>query len=267
MTTACPVAIGRVVLTVRDLVRTGDFYQRVIGLHRLAGDEAGLSLGAGSRPLLELRRDAAARVRSPREAGLFHTAFLLPGRADLGRWLRQAAAAGVPLSGAADHAVSEALYLADPEGNGIEVYADRPASAWRWREGQVEMINAPLDLEALARAGGDAEWQGMPEGGGIGHVHLQVGALAPAEAFYAGRLGLDVTCRYPGASFFAAGGYHHHLAANIWNSRGAPPRDLPSTGLAEVELRCDPAFLAAASPRGAVTLADPWGTPVLLAPR
>ncbi|MCY1169475.1 Catechol-2,3-dioxygenase [compost metagenome] len=272
--TTAPVTIGRVALTVHDLDRVSDFYQRVVGLHLLTSDAGEVLLGDGETVLLELRRDAEARRRNPREAGLFHTAFLLPTREDLGRWTRHAAAARAPVVGTADHSVSEAIYLTDPEGNGVEIYADRPRSAWRWKGGQVEMPSDPLDIEDLLASAGTRPWAGFPAGSAIGHVHLQVGAIAPAEAFYAGVLGLDITCRYPGGTFYGSGGYHHRLATNIWNSRGATVRSAPSTGLANVEIEADAATLEAVSARmalaglsdrpGLLSLRDPWGTPITI---
>jgi catechol 2,3-dioxygenase len=273
-TTTSPLSIGRVTLTVHDLDAVSAYYQRAIGLHLLTTDADTVRLGVGATVLLELRRDSSARRRSPREAGLFHTAFLLPSRGDLGRWLRSATEARADIAGASDHLVSEAIYLSDPEGNGVEVYADRPASAWRWRDGSVQMATEPLDVEDLARAAGGEPWRGVPDGSVVGHVHLQVGAIEPAETFYAGILGLDVTCRYPGATFYAAGGYHHHIATNVWNSRGAGPRAYPSTGLADVEIVLQPGLRDAVASRSgrpanapasdALSLRDPWGASLSL---
>lgn len=267
-------SMGRVALTVNDLDAVRAFYESAVGLHLLRSDATSAELGVGGDILLELRADRTARRGSPREAGLFHTAFLLPSRRDLGRWLKHAAGAGVPLVGAADHSVSEALYLSDPEGNGVEIYSDRPLLEWRWQNGQVYMPSEHLDRRALIAASGDEAWQGFPPGSKIGHVHLQVGAIAPAEAFYGDVLGLDITCRYPGGTFYAANGYHHHIATNIWNSRGAGPRSYPATGLAEVEIRLGAARLAATGgrakasktgPAANLMLADPWGTAIALA--
>jgi catechol 2,3-dioxygenase len=266
------VALGRVVLTVRNLDAVQAFYERSVGLHVLRRDGESAELGAGRDVLLELRRDPAARFRSPREAGLFHTAFLLPGRADLGRWVKHAAATRAPVVGASDHAVSEAIYLSDPEGNGVEIYVDRPASTWRRNGHEVEMTTEQLDIDDLVAQAGARAWAGFPEGSTVGHVHLQVGAIPTAEAFYAGILGFDLTCRYPGGSFFASDGYHHHLATNVWNSRGAGPRELPTTGLAEFEIRADAARIEAIRQRAAqagdggerLVLRDPWGTAVAL---
>ena len=264
--------MGRVALTVNDLDRVAAYYEQVVGLRRLRSDGETVALGADNEVLLELRRDPSARRRSPREAGLFHTAFLLPHRSDLGQWLRHATASRIPLLGASDHAVSEAIYLADPEGNGIEIYRDRPASEWRWTGRRVEMTTEPLDIADLMASGGDQSWTGFPPGSRVGHVHLQVGAITPAEDFYAGVLGLDLTCHYPGGSFFAAHGYHHHIATNIWNSRGAAPRSYPSTGLADVEIHVEAADIAAIAARaehtrdrsGSIVLRDPWGTAISL---
>jgi len=266
--TPSPLRIGRVALTVHDLDGIAEFYRTAIGLDLLSRDGEAATLGAGGVPLLELRRDAAARRHEGREAGLFHTAFLLPDRADLGRWLGQAAEQGLRLHGAADHGVSEALYLSDPEGNGIEIYADRPRAAWTRHGDLIEMPNDRIDLPALVAAGAGQPWRGAPEGSTVGHVHLQVGDLPQAEIFYRDRLGMAVTWRYEKASFYGSGGYHHHLATNVWNSRGAPVRQGPATGLAEVELLArDAAVLdalrddgAAPGADGGVLLHDPWGT-------
>ncbi|MFC0284337.1 VOC family protein [Camelimonas abortus] len=266
-----PLRIGRVELVVHDLATVSQFYERIIGLQRLAEAGDALTLGAGGVPLLTLRHDPQARRRDPEEPGLFHTAFLLPSREDLGRWLAWAARAGAPLGGAAYHLVSEAIYLADPEGNGVEVYADQPAAQWTWRDGLVQMDTLRLDLAPLLRAPG--YWSGAPAGTRVGHVHLQTGDLRAAEAFYAGVAGLDVTCRYPGAVFLASGGYHHQVAANVWNSRGAPAPARPCTGLAAFELLADgPARVAAIAARtgaspgadGVVALTDPAGVNVII---
>ena len=190
--------IGTVVLTVHDLDRVGRFYREVVGLRELGRDGDILRLGTGTTVLIELRRDAQARFRSPRDAGLFHTAFLLPSRADLGRWTRHAARERFPIEGVADHGVSEAIYLSDPEGNGIEIYSDRPRDTWAWSGGTIAMRTDPLDTDALMRDAGPTAWDGVPEGSTVGHVHLQVGAIAPAEAFYEGVLGVPLTARYPG---------------------------------------------------------------------
>jgi catechol 2,3-dioxygenase len=188
----------------------------------------------------------------------------MPDRAALARWLRHAADTGLRLQGASDHLVSEAIYLADPEGNGIEVYADRPRTVWHDANGAVKMATEALDLNVLLRAA-DRPWTAAPEGLVVGHVHLQVGSIPEAEAFYAGTLGLPVIARYPGAAFFGSGGYHHHIATNVWNSRGAGPRNYPVTGLAELTLATDAASMAGIKARGGLDrMSDPWGTVITL---
>ena len=259
-TATAPMEIGTVTLTVHNLDRTADFYARALGLTKIRSDRAEVTLGAGDRGFLRLIADPAARQRSPREAGLFHTAFLMPDRAALGRWVHHASTSRLPVQGTSDHRVSEAIYFADPEGNGIEIYADRPRERWTKPDGSLHMSSDPLDIDDLA-ATADGPWTGAPSGTVVGHVHLQVGDVAQAEAFYSGILGFPITAHYPGAAFYGAGGYHHHLATNIWNSRGAGPRT-PSTGLTAVEIRADAASFAALTDRtdGATDLTDPWGT-------
>jgi catechol 2,3-dioxygenase len=273
-----PIRIGTVALTVRDLDTVSRFYQQVIGLTPIESGAGLARLGVGEAVLLELRHDPVAPVASPRAAGLFHTAFLVPTRADLAQWLLQAAEQRVPLQGASDHLVSEAIYLTDPEGNGIEMYWDRPSETWAWHDGMVKMSTLALDLEGLVSTVRTREWPGLPAGSIVGHVHLQVGALEPSDRFYAGLLGLDVVCNYPGATFLSSGGYHHHIGTNIWNSRGAPVRSGSTTGLADVEIvtdagtfdavrtRLSPEQAAEASPTR-LPLRDPWGTSVTLVTR
>lgn len=253
------VEIGHVTLVVRDLPAVGAFYESVLGLERIGGDTAEARYGVDGKVLVILKAEPEARKSSRAEAGLFHTAFLLPDRADLGAWLNHAAEKGIRLDGASDHLVSEAVYLHDPEGNGIEIYRDRAREDWPRKDGMIAMVTDPLDLaDVMAQARGP--WRGAPKGSVIGHVHLQVGALDPAEPFYAETLGADVMARYPGANFHGWGGYHHHLATNIWNSRGAKERHQPVTGLAEVGLKADAEPLAAFREAYGDSVADPWGT-------
>ena len=225
--------VGAVSLTVSDLGRSQQFYERVIGLVP-ASD--GL-LGAPGEPFLVLYGDRSAPPLNGRATGLYHFAILMPTRADLARSLRRIAEARWPLDGASDHLVSEALYLSDPDGNGIEIYRDRPREQWPRREGRLEMATIPLDLDTLLVESGDAS-ASVPPGTTIGHVHLQVADLDEAERFYSGALGLDVTVRgYPGALFVSAGGYHHHLGLNTWHSAGASPPLPGSVGLRSFEVR------------------------------
>lgn len=264
--TVAPIRIETVTLRVRDLDAVSSFYRDILGLASLAETGESVTLGTGDRALLRLEGDPSLRPRSPGQAGLFHTAFLLPSRGDLARWVRHVSAAGVRLQGASDHLVSEAIYLADPEGNGIEVYADRPPQQWRDRSGEIRMATNPLDLEALMGAAQGQGWTGFPAGGIIGHVHLQVGALDKADRFYRDALGFDIAATYPGAHFYGSGGYHHQLAGNIWNSRDAGTRDASEVELSEIRLGVDPATRAAITQRlGSDRFTDPWGTVFVLA--
>jgi catechol 2,3-dioxygenase len=275
--TAAPMRIGAVRLKVRDLRAVSAFYQSVLGLTPVATGEARITLGTGGTPLLELVGDPKLAPLDPRQAGLFHTAFLMPTRADLGRWVAHVAEARVPLQGASDHNVSEALYLADPEGNGIEVYADRPVSDWHGESGEIRMSTDPLDVQDLLQNAEGTEWSGFPEAGSVGHVHLQVGDTAEADRFYRDVLGLDIAARYPGASFYGSGGYHHQLAGNVWNSRRVGKRPEGVAGLDAVEIivrdaadldaiaaRADSAGLASTRNADGLTLHDPWGTALTL---
>lgn len=270
---AAPLRVGLVTLAVRDSARVAAFYREVLGLEDLGTDDREALLGAGGVPLLRLRGDAGLVPASRSEAGLFHTAFLLPSRADLGRWLAFAAERGLRLQGASDHKVSEAVYLADPEGNGIEIYADRAPSVWTDATGAIVMTTDPLDASSLLAEAAGTAWHGAPAGTLVGHVHLQVGATDIADAFYSALLGFDIATRYPGASFYGSGGYHHQLAGNIWNSRGAGPREAGCTGLAELQIvlreadrlgaiadAARKAGLAVADAGDGLALADPWGT-------
>jgi catechol 2,3-dioxygenase len=232
--------LGAVRLTVADLERTRSFYERAIGLTTLGRDEDGARLGAGSIPIVELVADPQAPPRPVGTTGLFHLAVLVPDRAELARSLRRVIAADWGFTGASDHLVSESLYLSDPEGNGIELYRDRPREQWQRVEGQLQMGTFPLDLESLlGEAGGEIDGEGaaMPAGTRIGHVHLNVADLDTTERFYSGVLGFEITVRgYPGALFAAAGGYHHHFGLNTWAGEGAPPPPRGARGLRSFEV-------------------------------
>lgn len=263
--TAAPMRIGAVHLKVRDLEAVAAFYQRILGLRKLNEGDRTTTLGAGNTPLLVLDGDAGLLPGDRRAAGLFHIAFLLPSRADLARWVRHAAREGLRLQGASDHIVSEAFYLADPESNGIEVYSDRPPAQWLDADGRIQMTTEPLDLQALLETAGTDDWAGYPEGGSIGHVHLQVGDRAAADRFYRDVLGFDVTFTLPGASFYGSGGYHHQLAANVWNSRGTARRPARMAGLDLVEIVLRDAadiadILARAEEAGLENMTDGTGT-------
>ncbi len=263
---AVPLRIGNVALAVRDLAGVERFYRDVIGLRVVQRGPDSVSLGAGGPALLTLRHVPGAIPDDPAAAGLFHIAFLLPSRADLGRWIAHASALGHALDGAADHLVSEAAYLHDPEGNGVEIYADRPRAQWRWDVGQLAMANSRLDFPGLLREGAGAAWSEAPAGVTVGHVHLRVGNIAAAVRFYKEALGLDVVRSMPEAAFMSTGGYHHHIAVNTWSSAGAGPRDPRRAGLDSVTLEAaDQAVLDGIAQRAGMAadqdgLRDPWGT-------
>jgi catechol 2,3-dioxygenase len=272
--------MGAVSLTVSDLAQSRDFYERAIGLTATERDDGSVALTAGGVPLVSLYGDSSAAPLNRRATGLYHQAILVPSRRDLAQALVRLARASWPLDGASDHLVSEAVYLSDPDGHGIEIYRDRPRSEWRHTNGQLEMATIPLDLDGvLGELAGDTSVPDKaPSGTTIGHVHLQVAELAATEAFYNGTLGFDVTVRgYPGALFVSAGGYHHHLGLNTWQSAGAAPPEpgaiglrsyevlLPSEdGLAAVLERVETAGIPT-EPFGDSTLVrDPSGNAVLL---
>jgi catechol 2,3-dioxygenase len=232
--------VGPVALTVGDLERSERFYRDVIGFKVLgrAGDT--ITLGAdGTTALLAVTGQPGAR-RLPRTTGLYHFAILTPSRVALARSLRQLAEAHWPLSGASDHLVSEALYLDDPDGNGIEIYRDRPREEWPRPDGQIQMATDPLDIDSLLNelAHDPSPWDGIAPGTIIGHVHLHVADLRAAEEFYHGVLGFDIIQRYgPSALFVSAGGYHHHIGLNTWAGVGAPPPPPGSVGLRSFDIR------------------------------
>ena len=265
------IRLGRVRLQVADLARSLDYYERVLGLRvlrRSAGD-AVLAAHGDDTPLVELHeKPGAAPVPRRGRLGLYHFAILLPDRAALGRFVAHLAEIG-ERAGASDHRVSEALYLQDPDGLGIEVYADRPRAAWRIADRQLVMATEPLDLDDVIRAAGGERWTGMPAGTVIGHVHLHVGDLAEAAAFYHQGLGLDqVVWSYPGALFLSAGGYHHHLGVNTW-AAGATPAGNDDARLLEWEIvvpqsgDADDALASLSTAGHAVddgVVRDGWGT-------
>jgi catechol 2,3-dioxygenase len=260
-----PLHIGAVTLRARDMAALAAFYEERMGLDQISAAPERISLGSGGEAYLHIDNAPDATPEPRGAAGLFHTAFLLPDRASLGRWFMRGQSAGISFEGASDHAVSEAFYLTDPEGNGIEVYWDRPRTEWRKEtDGSVHMTTARMDVQAVVAEGqaigsGDGRF---PAASRIGHVHLKVGDAAEAERFYTGILGLDVTHRRrPDAVFMSSGGYHHHIAANTWMSRGAGRRVDGAAGLAGVTLDvADKALFAVLVERaGGTEFADPWG--------
>jgi catechol 2,3-dioxygenase len=251
--------LGPVRLLVADLDPAVSFYERAIGLTELERDGAVAALGPrGGEPLVELVGRPDAPPRPSRSTGLFHLALLVPSRPELARTLRRVVDAGARLSGASDHLVSEALYLHDTEGNGIELYRDRPRDEWRYEQGELQMATLPLDLEGVLAELPVGDDHGMDAATRMGHVHLNVADLEEAERFYVGELGFDVTVRgYPGALFVSSGGYHHHIGLNTWAGRGAPPPPPGARGLES---------FVVTPPRGDGTglVADPSGNGVAL---
>jgi catechol 2,3-dioxygenase len=275
-----PLHIGAVGLNVRDLDTVASYYRDLLGVSELGREGGTVRLGAGNVTLVELTERSDKKPDDPREAGLYHTAFLMPTRADLARFVRRIARTRVPVSGASDHGVSEAIYLDDPEGNGIEVYADRPPDTWVWRDGLVAMPTEALDLQDLVHAAdGSGDDEQAPAGLRVGHIHLRVGDLDAAERFYQGGIGFGLTRRRGGAMFMSSARYHHHVAANTWHSQGAGPRDDGRAGLAWFSIEANDGatvdaigarlrevgFPVTAIQRGLETT-DPWGTRIRLVP-
>ncbi len=273
--------LGRVRLQVADIERSLLFYSKVLGMCVMDGTADSVSLGAQDKTheIIHLRQLKTARPVPKRGLlGLYHFAILLPDRASLGRFIAHLADIGVH-AGMSDHFVSEAVYLTDPDGLGIEVYADRPRDAWRYDERQLYMTTNHLDVDDLISAAGREKWKGMPAGTVLGHVHLYVDDIDKAAAFYHDALGFDkVVWSYPGALFLSAGGYHHHLGTNTW-AKGAPPASDSDARLLEWEVvvptRKD-AEEAATHVRdagyevkqedGEWVITDPWGTSLRLVP-
>ncbi|HEX5564754.1 MAG TPA: VOC family protein [Sporosarcina sp.] len=221
---------GEVVLKVTDLDQLTSFYTEIIGFRVLKKEDNQVVLTAdGQRPLLVLEQPKKILPKEPRRTGLYHFALLLPTRADLGKAIKHFSKNEVRL-GASDHLVSEALYLSDPDGNGIEIYRDRDPESWKWQNDFVAMSTDPLNAQAIVEASGDEEWNGLPEGTLMGHVHLHVASLPETQAFYEA-LGFRVVTHYPQALFMSTGNYHHHLGLNTWNGAGAPRPSQDSAGL------------------------------------
>lgn len=217
-------SMGCVALTVADLGRSMAYYRNEIGLsvREEAGDTA--VLGTPERDLLVLQERPGARPARGR-TGLYHFALLVPTRRDLAQVLAHFAARQTPLTGFADHGVSEAIYLSDPDGHGIELYRDRPRSEWEYPNGRLKMVTDPIDMDGVLGElrNGTPAWSGIAPGTVMGHVHLHVADIAAAESFYVDLLGIELVTRYgPSASFVAAGGYHHHIGLNTWAGVGAP---------------------------------------------
>jgi len=270
--------LGPVKLQVSDLGRSVDYYQQTLGLRLVDRGAKTAKFGAhgDSQALVELQqRPGAKPARNRGRTGLYHFAILLPDRQSLGSFIHHLSDTDVRV-GSADHLVSEALYLQDPDNLGIEVYADRPRNSWKRIGRELMMASDPLDIHGLLAAAEGKPWAGMPSGTVMGHVHLHVGDTAAGSTFYSGALGFDRTVwHYPGALFFGAGGYHHHLGTNTWAGTGATAPAEDEAQLLEWTIRL-PDEAAVLAARNSLERAgygvgredesfvarDPWGTTV-----
>ncbi len=274
--------IGYVHLQVSDLSRSLRFYVDLLGFRELKREGRTAFLSASGQPPYHilLTEIPNAQPKPPRTTGLYHVAIRLPNRRELARLFRRLLDHDWRFHGFSDHKVSEAIYLPDPDDNGLELYRDRPREEWPWQDGQIAMRTDPLDVDDLLRevAGDETPWSGIHPATDIGHVHLHVADLARTEAFYHDLLGFDVMQRdYPGALFFAAGGYHHHLGTNIWAGVGAPPPPPEAVGLRyftvvvpdegvldQVAERAQASGIAVEEGTGTLLLRDPSQNGVLL---
>lgn len=265
-------------LIVRDLPVLSAWYQNAIGLRVLRKTAERHDLGVDGDVLLSLVRGRDVAIAPAELPGLFHNAFLVPDRAALANWLAHAGATGVALTGASDHLVSEALYLDDPEGNGIEIYRDRDRSEWTFNDRDfVDMDVLPLDVKALHDEARHTQWTGMKSGTSLGHIHLKVSSFAQTEAFLERLLGFDLMLSLTGARFYASGRYHHHFGTNVWHSNGRPKRTSGMTGLKSYTINFNDrdvfdgvmknlqsAHMPVRQSGTTVTVDDPWGMEVNL---
>lgn len=223
--------LGPVHLTVTDLDRSTTFYERAIGLQLHERQDGPPSMGAGREDLLVLHEDRNARPAG-RHAGLYHFALLHPSREELARAARRLSTTGTPISGASDHGISEAIYLPDPDGNGIELAADRSREHWGDLSDPTVIGPQPLDVQSLMRTAPDGEPPALAHPGlVVGHVHLHVGDVEEALRFYRDVVGFETMTEFPSAAFVSAGGYHHHLAVNTWRGEGVPEPPADAVGL------------------------------------
>jgi catechol 2,3-dioxygenase len=229
--------VGQVKIKVENLERALSFYQHIIGFKILEQTEGNAKLTAdGKTILLSIEQPNDVTPRQRNTTGLYHFAILLPKRSDLANIVQHLYRNGIQF-GSSDHLVSEAIYLSDPDGNGIEIYIDRPASSWNWKNGEVEMTVDPLDFENLLTEINQETWNALPNETVMGHIHLHVSELQKTEEFYSKGLGFQVVCRYGSqALFISTGGYHHHIGLNTWAGVGAPRPSSHSTGLKSFSL-------------------------------
>ncbi len=225
--------VSQVHLNVQDLQRSLDFYQNIIGFKILEQTERKAVLTAdGKTPLVIIEQPEHVIPKQRRTTGLYHYALLLPNRADLAKVILHMIKTQYPLQGGSDHLVSEALYLADPDGNGIEIYCDRPSSSWKWNGDEVVMATEPMNVESIVKEDDGKPWTGLPADTIMGHIHLHVAEFKKVEEFYCHGLGFEIVCRYGGqALFISTGGYHHHIGLNTWNGVGVPAPIENSVGM------------------------------------
>lgn len=255
-----PTHVSKIGIKAKDADLLSAYYKDVVGLREISRKGQSIILGAGETPLLEIEQASAVRADDPHSAGLYHTAFLLPARGDLARWAKRAIDQRTPIVGASDHLVSEAIYLTDPEGNGVEIYADRPHGEWQWNGASVAMGTEPLDVGNLLAEANDTPWTAAPDGTMVGHLHLRVGNAKEAESWWQSELGLETVAAYGAAAvFMSTGGYHHHVAANAWQSRGAGRRDNDRSGLAWAEF-------TSVDAKEEREIIDPWGNVIRIVP-
>lgn len=273
-----PIHVASSELVTADITRLADWYRRALGFEVLERSASQALLGLGGTVLLTLTHDPDARPAPPSATGLFHNAYVVPKRSDLAGFLDHARRIGLRLTGASDHLVTEAVYLDDPDGNGIEVYWDRLRTDWPLGPaGEILMATDPLDLASLMAESPADGGAALPAGTRLGHIHLKVNDLRAAERFVGEALGFAKEVDYPGAGFFGAGGYHHHVGANVWRSRGGEPSPKGSTGLASytvaysdetglsttLERLSSDGYEVVESERGTMVI-DPWGVSVQL---
>ncbi len=270
-------SISSAVLSVQNLDRSIAFYQQVIGLAPILITDGAASMGVNNDPFIDLVEKPNAAPPPPRSTGLYHVAILFPSRKDLARAIRHIAVRQYPMEGYADHRVSEAFYLSDPDGHGLELYRDRSRAEWQMNGDQLDMGNDPIDLaEFFAQIESDrSPYTSAPDGTRIGHMHLKVGDAAQAVDFYTRVIGFTTMQLWHGAGFVAAGGYHHHVGLNHWNSRGGSAAPETCTRLeswtirvpssADVDaaaVRLDAAGVRYERHDGCIHVRDPWGTEV-----